>query len=40
MSVEDSDKGTILIVDDSPTNLQGLFDYLTDASFEVLLAKT
>ena len=39
MSVEDSDKGTILIVDDSPTNLQGLFDYLTDASFEVLLAR-
>ena len=39
MSVEYSDKGRILIVDDSPTNLEGLFDYLTDASFEVLLAR-
>lgn len=39
MSVEYFDKGTILIVDDSPTNLEGLFDYLTDAGFEVLLAR-
>ncbi len=39
MSVEYFDKGTILIVDDSPTNLEGLFDYLTDAGFGVLLAR-
>lgn len=39
MSVEYSDKGRILIVDDSPSNLEGLFDYLTDAGFEVLLAR-
>lgn len=38
MSVESSDKGTILIVDDSPTNLGVLFDFLTDAGFQVLSA--
>ncbi len=38
MSVEHSDKSTILIVDDSPCNLEVLFDYLTDAGFNVLTA--
>ena len=39
MSVEQSDKGTILIVDDSPTNLGVLSDFLTDAGFTVLIAQ-
>jgi diguanylate cyclase (GGDEF)-like protein len=38
--VEDSDKGTILIVDDSPANLGMLFDCLTQAGFSVLMAET
>ncbi len=38
MSVEDSGIGTILIVDDSPTNLGILFDCLTNAGFQVLVA--
>lgn len=38
MSVEDSGIGTILIVDDSPTNLGMLFDCLTNAGFQVLVA--
>ena len=39
MSVEQYDKGTILIVDDSPTNLGVLSDFLTDAGFTVLIAQ-
>ena len=39
MSVEHSEKGTILIIDDSPTNLGVLFDFLTDAGFKVLMAQ-
>ena len=39
MNVERSNKGTILIVDDSPTNLEVLFDFLTDAGFKVLMAR-
>lgn len=39
MSVEHPDKGTILIVDDNPTNLGVLFDALTDAGFKVLVAQ-
>ncbi|MDP8965469.1 MAG: PleD family two-component system response regulator [Cyanobacteriota bacterium] len=38
MSVEHSGKGTILIVDDSPTNIEVLFDFLKNAGFEVLMA--
>ena len=34
-----STKDTILIVDDNPTNLQLLFDYLQDAGFKVLIAE-
>ncbi len=33
-------KGTILIVDDTPTNLDLLFKYLTRSGFEVLLAQS
>ena len=39
MSVEDSNKGTILIVDDSLTNLGVLFNFLSEAGFTVLLAR-
>lgn len=39
MSVEQSGKGIILIVDDNPTNLGVLFDVLTDAGFKVLVAQ-
>src|ERR687885_668791 len=39
MSVKLSDKGTILIVDDSPTTLGDVFDFLTGAGFEVLIAR-
>src|SRR4028119_1445914 len=39
MSVEYSGKGTILIVDDSPTNVGVLFDFLTNAGFKVLMAQ-
>ncbi|HAX87738.1 MAG TPA: diguanylate cyclase response regulator [Cyanobacteria bacterium UBA11370] len=39
MTVEDSaDKGTILIVDDTPSNLEVLFEFLTNAGFKVLVA--
>lgn len=33
------EKDTILIVDDSPTNLDVLFDYLRDSGFKVLVAE-
>jgi len=36
--VEQFDRGTILIVDDSPSNLEMLFEYLTQAGFNVLIA--
>lgn len=39
MSVEHPDKGTILIVDDSPIPLQELFDFLQDTGFNVLVAR-
>ncbi|HEY9822482.1 MAG TPA: PleD family two-component system response regulator [Candidatus Sericytochromatia bacterium] len=39
MSVEYSGQGTILIVDDSPTNVGVLFDFLTNAGFKVLMAQ-
>lgn len=39
MTVEDSLKGTLLIVDDNPTNLEVLFDFLTDVGFKVLVAR-
>lgn len=37
--MEHSDKGTILIVDDSPSDLGLLFDCLTEAGFQVLMAR-
>ncbi len=37
--MENSDKNTILIVDDSSTDLEVLFDFLTEAHFEVLMAR-
>jgi diguanylate cyclase (GGDEF)-like protein len=37
--VENSDKNTILIVDDNSTDLEVLFDFLTEAHFEVLMAR-
>jgi two-component system cell cycle sensor histidine kinase/response regulator CckA len=39
MSVNDTDKGVILIVDDTPTNLEMLFDFLADSGFTVLVAE-
>src|ERR671933_372037 len=38
MSVENPAGGVILIVDDTPTNLGMLCDFLTDSGFEVLVA--
>ncbi|HBB31771.1 MAG TPA: diguanylate cyclase response regulator [Cyanobacteria bacterium UBA8803] len=39
MALGDSEKGTILIVDDNPMNLEVLFDFLSDAGFKVLVAR-
>jgi len=39
MSVKNNEKGTILIVDDTPTNISVLFDYLDQKSFKVLVAR-
>ena len=39
MSVEQTDKGTILIVDDSPSNLEVLCEFLRDSGFIVLVAQ-
>ena len=39
MSVNTTDKGVILIVDDTPTNLEVLFDFLADSGFKVLVAE-
>ncbi len=38
MSVENLSGGVILIVDDTPTNLRVLCDFLTNSGFEVLVA--
>ncbi|GAB4202796.1 MAG: hypothetical protein Fur006_56590 [Coleofasciculaceae cyanobacterium] len=38
MNFEESNRGTILFVDDSPTALEVLFEFLTDAGFNVLIA--
>ena len=38
MSVEMSKKGVVLIVDDTPTNLEVLVDYLTDFGFDIFVA--
>ena len=38
MSVEMSKKGAVLIVDDTPTNLEVLVDYLTDSGFDIFVA--
>jgi DNA-binding response OmpR family regulator len=38
MSLESSNKGVILIVDDNPDNLELLFFFLSDSDFTVLLA--
>jgi PAS domain S-box-containing protein len=39
MSDETISKGVIVIVDDKPTNLGVLFDFLTDSGFKVLVAQ-
>lgn len=39
MNDEKFNEGTILIVDDNPTNLGVLFDFLTDSGFKVLVAQ-
>lgn len=39
MSVTQSNQATILIVDDSPTNLELLLDYLQNAGFNILIAQ-
>jgi PAS domain S-box-containing protein len=39
MSLESSNKGVILIVDDNPDNLELLFFFLSDSDFTVLLAR-
>lgn len=38
MSVEISKKGAVLIVDDTPTNLEVLVDYLTVSGFDIFVA--
>lgn len=37
---EGTEKGTILIVDDQPTNLSSLFDFLVQTGFKVWVART
>jgi PAS domain S-box-containing protein len=39
MSVNTTEKGVILIVDDTPTNLEVLLDFLEDSGFRVLVAE-
>jgi diguanylate cyclase (GGDEF)-like protein len=39
MSVEQSDQATILIVDDSPTNLEVLLNFLRNAKFRIIIAQ-
>jgi PAS domain S-box-containing protein len=39
MSRDITSKGTILVVDDIPTNLEVLFDFLSNAGFKVLFAE-
>ncbi|HEY9819778.1 MAG TPA: response regulator [Candidatus Sericytochromatia bacterium] len=39
MSVDTTDNGVILIVDDTPTNLEVLLDFLEDSGFKVLVAE-
>ena len=39
MSVKNTEQGIILIVDDTPTNLGVLFDFLTDSGFKVFVAQ-
>ena len=36
--LRDSDKAALLIVDDTPTNLEILVDFFADAGFEVYVA--
>jgi PAS domain S-box-containing protein len=39
MSVATTNEGVILIVDDNPTNLEMLFDFLANSGFKVLIAE-
>jgi hypothetical protein len=39
MSSDSAEKGTILVVDDTPTNLEVLFDFLSNAGLKVLFAE-
>ncbi|KAB8334526.1 response regulator [Scytonema tolypothrichoides VB-61278] len=39
MNIDPTKKGVILIVDDTPTNLEVLFDFLGDSGFTVLVAE-
>jgi PAS domain S-box-containing protein len=39
MSSDSAGKGTILVVDDTPTNLEVLFDFLSNAGLKVLFAE-
>ncbi|NMG19425.1 response regulator [Brasilonema bromeliae] len=39
MNIDPTQKGVILIVDDTPTNLEVLFDFLADSGFTVLVAE-
>ncbi|MBE9155854.1 response regulator [Nodosilinea sp. LEGE 06152] len=39
MSEDTANTGTILVVDDTPTNLEVLFDFLNNAGFKVLFAE-
>ncbi len=40
MKAETAEKGTILVVDDNPTNLHILLDYLNEMGFETLVARS
>jgi PAS domain S-box-containing protein len=39
MSVANAERGVILVVDDTPANLEVLFNFLTDSSFKILVAE-
>src|SRR3712207_5309535 len=39
MRVVAAERGVILVVDDTPTNLEVLFNFLTDSGFKILVAE-
>ena len=39
MSIQESNQSTILVVDDTPENLDVIISYLTDVGFTILVAQ-